>query len=89
MSTNFKKDPDAILDYINDWSDWLDGDTISTSTWTAEEGITVVSSTESNTTSTVWLSGGSVGTMYLVTNRIVTTAGRTDDRSIHIRIIQR
>ncbi len=83
------KDPDAILDYINDWVYWLNGDTISTSQWTADTGITVVSSIKTDTTATVWLSGGTVGSTYLVTNRIVTVAGRTDDRSISIRVIQR
>jgi len=39
--TRFLKDPDAVLDYGFDWSDWLaDGETISTSTWTVETGIT-------------------------------------------------
>jgi hypothetical protein len=27
------KDPDGIKDYVIDWSDWLDGDTLATSLW--------------------------------------------------------
>ena len=84
---NFAKDPQAVLDYTIDWTKWLDevSDTIATSTWTVPTGLTKV--TESNTSklATVWLSGGTVGTNYTVTNRITTAGGRTDDRSITTR----
>lgn len=83
--TTYIKDPDAVLDYLNDWTDWLpDGDTIVTSTWTAETGITIDSDTNTTTAAVVWLSGGTAGTKYLVTNHIVTAQGREDDWSILI-----
>lgn len=85
----FTKDPDAVLDYRIDWTTWLDGDSIVSSTWTAESGITIDSFTDSATNSTVWLSGGSAGERYAVTNSIVTTEGRKDDRTIRIRCIER
>lgn len=81
----FEKDPLATLDYTVDWSDWLDaGDTIDTSTWTIDAGIT--SSLESNTTTTatVWLSGGVSGTSYNVVNIITTTLGRIQPRTLTI-----
>lgn len=80
------KDPSELLDYVEDWDDyWLAaGETISTSTWTAASGITVSSSSNTTTTATVWLSGGTHGQEYLVTNRITTSAGRTGERSIKI-----
>ena len=84
-----EKDPDAVLDYQMDWSTWLDTDTISTSTWDVPTGLTEDSETETTTTTTVWISGGTAGTTYTVTNEIVTAAGRTDSRSILIKVVQR
>lgn len=86
MAQAFDKDPDAILDYMIDWTAWLGSDTISSSTWTVTTGITKVSSVNTTTTATVWLSGGTLAATYNVTNRIVTAGGRTDDRTIVIRI---
>ena len=80
----FYKDPNAVLDYQIDWETWLDSDTISTSTWTVPTGITKDSDTNSTTTTTIWLSGGTAGTSYTLLNRVVTAGGRTDDRSITI-----
>ena len=85
----FLKDPDAELDYRLDWSAWLDGDTISTSTWSADTGITVTTSTNTTTTATVWLAGGTLGQAYTVTNRVVTAGGRTDERSFLVVITER
>lgn len=78
------KDPDALLDYQIDWSSWLVADTISASSWEAKTGIVVDSDSETTTTTTVWLSGGTVGTKYKITNHITTAAGREDDRSFYI-----
>jgi hypothetical protein len=90
MSTqHFLKDPNATLDYTIDWSAWLDDDTIATSTWTASDGITVADEANTTTAATVWLSGGTVGATYPVINRITTAAGRTEDRSLYIRVINR
>jgi hypothetical protein len=78
--------PDAVLDYTMDWSEWLDGDTIASSIWTAESGITINSSSNTTTVATVWLSGGTAGESYRVTNQITTAAARTDDRSLFITV---
>jgi hypothetical protein len=83
------KDPDAVLDYTIDWSDWLGADTISTSAWTVPTGITEDSDSNTTTTTTVWLSGGTAGTRYSVVNSIVTAAGREEDRTIYVTIQQR
>jgi hypothetical protein len=84
------KDPDAVLDYGWDWSDWLtDSETISASEWIVDAGLTEQSNTHDDTTATVWLVGGAVGATYGATNRITTTAGRTDDRTISIFIQER
>jgi hypothetical protein len=85
----FTKDPDAILDYTFDWSEWLGTDTISTSAFTLTSGLTKDSDSKTTTTTTIWLSGGTSGSTYLVTNRIVTAGGRTEDRSIMIEVRSR
>ena len=88
--TRFLKDPAAVLDYGFDWNDWLaDGETISTSTWTVPTGITKDSDSKSDTATIIWLSGGTVDTTYLLTNKIVTSAARTDERSFQILMVQR
>lgn len=86
----YTKDPSAVLDYRIDWSGWLAAsETISTSTWTPESGITVDNETETTNTATVWLSGGTAGVEYTLTNRITTNQGRTDERSITILVKDR
>lgn len=85
----YTKDPTAVLDYTVDWAAWLDGDTIATATWAVSEGIVIVSETSGPTSATVWLSGGAVGEELTVTSRVVTAAGRTDERSFRLLIQQR
>jgi hypothetical protein len=75
------KDPVAILDYTIDWSDWLDTDTIKTSTWEADTGITIDATSGTTTATTVWLSGGTAETKYEITNTITTLGGRTTRQS--------
>lgn len=89
MTCRFKKDPDSVLDYVFNWADWLDTDTIASSSVTVPSGITKDSDTNDTTTATVWLSGGTSGTEYAVTNRIVTAGGRTADRTIIISVHDR
>jgi len=79
------KDPDAVLDYGFDWSDWMvNNDSITASTWAAETGITIDSEDEdgNNNTATVWLSSGTSGRQYRVTNTITTQGGRVDERTL-------
>lgn len=87
----FKKDPNAVLDYTVDWSAWLSplADTITTVTWVVSDAMTVVSQSETTTVATVFLSGGVEGTTETVTCRVATAGGRTDDRSITLKIVSR
>jgi hypothetical protein len=81
------KDPDAVLDYSWDWSEFLaDGETISTHLVIVPDGITLDESTADDNSVTAWLSGGINGEHYTVTCRITTNQARTDDRSILIRV---
>ncbi len=86
-----RKDPDAELDYTMSWVEWLAeaSDTISTSLWIAEAGITIASQSNTTTAATVWLSDGTNEENYEVTNRITTIGGRTDDRTIIVKVRNR
>jgi len=84
------KDSDAVLDYAFEFEDWLSpSETINSFTVIASPGITVDSSSNTVDTVTVWLSGGTAGVPYTVTCRIVTNQGRTDDRTMTIRVVNR
>jgi hypothetical protein len=97
MKTNeFDKDPEGDLDYTVDWSDWLqDGETIVASAWTLdntgeyEVAEVVIASSELDATSTkaiVWLTTGSVGDEYKLTNKITTSNTPTRKNASHIII---
>lgn len=84
------KDPDEVLDYTLRWSRRLDGDTIDTSSWTIDDdALEQESNSNTDTTTTVWLSGGTIGEKYTLTNRVVTAGGRTMEESVTIRIRER
>ena len=88
--TTFLKDPDAVLDYSVDWSKWLSGDQIETSAWSlSDPALQAVNDSSTGTRTTVWLAGGVAGQSYTVTNRILTSGGRTDDRSFTIQVQDR
>lgn len=89
MST-FVKDPNAVLDFSCDWSGWLqDGETITGSEWFPDDGITMGATSFAGGRTVVWLSGGTAGQRYAVTNRITTSAGRVDDRTLRITVRER
>lgn len=92
-----RKDPDAVLDYGFDWNDtnapggpWLAPDeVIETSTWTVPDGITASNENHDDGSTLVWLSGGEAGITYRISNRITTSAGRTDERSFDLAVEDR
>ncbi len=98
---NFTKDPDAVLDYKFDWKsntngrgfkDWLEtSETISSQVVTAETGLVLDSSAvaDTNTSVVAWVSGGTAGRTYSLACKIVTSAGRTDERTINIQVAER
>jgi hypothetical protein len=83
----FTKDPSALLDYAIDWEDWLEGtDTVASAVWTVPTGLALEDQIETDTVSTIWLSGGVLGTKYNVACLMTTTDGRIDERTITISI---
>lgn len=86
----YVKDPNSVLDYSFDWSSWLaTGETLSTATWTVPTGITKDSQSLTTTVATAWLSSGTAGTSYDVACKVVTSAGRTDERTMTIIVRNR
>lgn len=85
----FSKDPSEVLDYTFDWTDWLAGDIIATVTYTLSVGISQTASMFSASTSTIWLGGGTAGTLYNITCQITTAGLRTADRTIRISVFLR
>lgn len=89
------KDPDADLDYSEDWTTWLNGDVISSfevvfpdPDCTLMESGTQPKSTDGSIV-TAWLVGGRSGITEQATYRITTVAGRIDDRSLFFKIADR
>ncbi len=95
---------DAVADFKFDFapltngqiganSDWLEsGETIANATVTMEPGVTLDSDsiTDNNTSVSCWLSGALVaGEKYRLECGIVTSAGRTEPRSMMIKIIDK
>lgn len=80
------KDPTSNINYAWDWTAWLAdrGDTIASSTWTASDGLTVAGSSIDGNVTKVVLQGGVAGYTYIVTNRMTTTAGLVEPRSMRI-----
>lgn len=87
------KDPDEVLDYQLNWADPEDprletGETLTSSSWTVAEGDVAIQSDSyvSSGLTTVWLTGGSDGVKCELLNRVVTSAGRTYDETVVLRI---
>jgi hypothetical protein len=85
------KDPTDVKDYTVSWAAEMAArsDTIATSVFTAPVGITIDSQSNSTTTSTVWLSGGTADNSYEITCTVVTAGGRTLQRSVSLRVVNR
>lgn len=84
-------DPNAVLDYVVDWTDWLDdGETIASHDIEVETGDVVLDSDSVVGAKTVaWVSGGTTGTSATVRHRVTTSAGRVDDRTITLSVRER
>lgn len=84
----YYKEADAITTYGIDWSQWLDGRTISASSWDVPAGITNVDDANTTTTTSIQLSGGTWGESYVLTNTVTLNTTDVEERSITIKIQQ-
>jgi len=89
MALNGQQASGEALDWKVDWSSWLGSDTISTSNWAATTGVTLGTTSNSSTVATAFISGGSIGNTYTLTNTITTAAGRTAKRAIFVTFVER
>ena len=93
-------DPQEVLDYSCDWATFLaeagsPGDSIDTSTWSIypQEGSPsepiLSNDTVTGDVATVFVSNCAVGGVYRLSNKVVTTQGRTAERTWTLRCDQR
>lgn len=89
----YLKDPQSRVDYAIDWSGYLDGKVIAASAWSVipdeADGIAIEETGFDFTRSAATLSGGAPGRVYSVANRVTLSDGRSDERSITLRVEQR
>ena len=91
------KDPNAVLDYTFDWTDWLASadepdDTIASVVFAIAGSTATVGTVVNNgTTATAWVSGGAVGETAALSCKITTVnaPARVDERTVFIKIRER
>lgn len=90
----YLKDPGSRIDYAIDWgASYLDGQIVAGSAWSVfpgeAGGVAVDGSSFDLTRTAATLSGGVLGHVYSVTNRVTLSDGRVDERSITVRVEDR
>jgi len=83
---DFIKAPGELLDYTLNWEDYLNerAETITDSAFALVEpahGLSITSDGNTETLTTVWLSGGTLNKTVRVKNTITTSGGRTAVRT--------
>lgn len=98
LKPTIPKDPDAVLDYSEDWTAWLlqVTDTIDSAELILKDPESTLALDPAHPAMltdglivTAWLIGGRPGTTEAGTYRIHTAAGRTDDRTLYFKIKDR
>jgi hypothetical protein len=89
----YLKDPQSRVDYRIDWGGYLDGQVVAASAWTVTPtetgGLGVDGSTFDLERTSATLTGGLPGHVYSATNRVTLSDGRSDQRSITLRVEER
>jgi len=89
----YLKDPQSRVDYAIDWSGYLDGQVVAASEWNVEPaeagGIEVEAASHALDRTAATLSGGRTGHVYSVSNEVTLSDGRSDRRSITLRVEER
>ena len=83
------KDPDSTEDYAFNWAPYLGEDVIDTCEFLLPDGLTSTQEFNDDNQATIFVSGGTTGSCYRITNRIVTVGGRTLDKTIKIKVCPR
>ncbi|MEY2882601.1 MAG: hypothetical protein RL490_325 [Pseudomonadota bacterium] len=90
----FLKDPAATIDYAVDWSaGYLAGQALAAADWLVAPveagGITLAASRFEPGRAVATLVGGIAGRVYRITNRVTFSDGRSDDRTLVVRVEER
>lgn len=80
------KDPDAVEVYTFDFTQWLDGEAITSAQALADAPLTASVDAFTASSVDVRVSGGTVGKRLGVTCRVTSSNGRVQDRTIYFRI---
>lgn len=89
----YVKDPQARVDHAIDWSAYLAGQSLVASLWTVDPqeagGLAVDTDMFEAQRSSARLSGGIVGRVYRLTNRVTLSDGQVDERTATMRVEER
>jgi hypothetical protein len=85
LVAQFYQDVHETVTRTLNWSDDLNGSTISTVTWTVPTGLTSVSETNTATTATIRMSASATGT-YTVLCTITTAAAETLQEAVKVAV---
>ena len=92
-----RHDPAAMLPYAFDWAapdlagrTWIGDDTIATADVTSTDDTAIISNvTHDSGKVTAWVTGGTPGKPLPLNCHITTTDGRTDERTLWLRVQER
>ncbi len=90
----YLKDPGASIDYSFDWNaGYLSGQTVTGSVWQTRPielgGVAVISSAATAVQTSALVNGGVPGHVYHLTNSVTFSDGRSDERSVVLRVEDR
>lgn len=81
---DFELDPDSTDFFDFPLATELDGDTIASVDFVLPDGLTEVSSSNTDTTARIYVSGAQCGWTYRITCRYTTAGGSTRDKTIRV-----
>ena len=84
VAPSYGKDPSDVIDIPMSWQQ-LGTDAIIESSWTSE-GLTVGTAAWAGLNTWCFVSGGTAGSVYNLTNTITTGMGRTLQRTVYIAV---
>lgn len=88
---HYVQSPVELLDRTVPWGDWLAGlqggpDTIVSATFVGDPGLVLTRVSFTDTSATVWVSGGLPCFLYKVVNTVTTAGGRIATRALYFKI---
>lgn len=87
MAKWYGKRPAEVLQFAQDFTAWLDGDTIASAEWTVPAGLTASGAVATATGTAITLSGGTLGITYEIVCRITTAGGEVKERTAWLEVV--